>query len=266
MCDSITRFFCGGNTELQTVYTPCRRGDGTKTVNIKIFDKHEFVNDMADPDEVRGDLQNFLRGLATQKDVQPDVAALLAPITFNVTYNKTTPSQAEIDGLGVGDFPIYLLTATAPFDSPPDDIVSLLKSHRLPRQTFVFIRRRPDTVPPEPFPIQSFKEIEDDWANKKDVLGFGFPGPYFIPRTQNMCRKLGIIKMKGGMIENLPFGDKRKKKIVSVIKHELGHMFGMKHEDLTLMDPKYDINVGFDSYTNDQLWIAGKALGLLLQS
>jgi len=40
----------------------------------------------------------------------------------------------------------------------------------------------------------------------------------------------------------------------------------MKHEDQTLMDPKYDINVQFPSYTNDQLWIAGKALELLLQS
>jgi hypothetical protein len=32
------------------------------------------------------------------------------------------------------------------------------------------------------------------------------------------------------------------------------------------MDPKYDVSVEFDSYTNDQLWIAGRALELLLQS
>jgi len=266
LSDSITRLFSTGNKQMRRVYPPCLHGDGSKTVNIRIFDKFEFVNDMATAGEVVSDLESFLRGLAAQKDLKPDVAALLSPITFHVSYEKKRPSQAEIDRLRVNDFPIYFLTATTPFDSTPADIVSLIESHKLPEHTFVFKRRMPDSVPPEPFPIDSYKEIEDDWANKPTVLGFGFPGPYLIPRTQNMCRKLGIIKMKGGMIENLPAGDKRQKKLVSVLKHELGHMFGMKHEDQTLMDPKYDINVQFPSYTNDQLWIAGKALELLLQS
>jgi hypothetical protein len=265
LSDSITNLF-SGKPPLKQVFPPCLHGDGSKNVNIRIFDKFEFVNDMAEPDVVVSNLQSFLRGLASQEKLEPDVAARLSSITFNVAYEKNRPSQAEIDRLGVNDFPIYLLTATAPFDSTPDDIVSLLNSHKLPKQTFVFKRRQPDSVPPEPFPIASYKDIEDDWANKPTVLGFGFPGPYFIPRTQNMCRKLGIIKMKGGMIENLPSPDRRRKKIVSVLKHELGHMFGLKHEDQTLMDPKYDVNVGFDSYTNDQLWIAGRALELLLQS
>jgi hypothetical protein len=266
MCDSITNLFSTGNKPGRRVYPPCLRGDGSKTVNIQIFDKGEFVNDMATPDELVSELQNFLRGLPSQKDLQPDVVALLSPITFNVSYEKKNPSKDEIDRFRINDFPIYFRTATAPFNTPAADIVSLLESHKLPEQTFVFKRRRPDPMPPEPFPIPSYKDIEDDWANKPDVLGFGFPGPYLIPRSQNMCRKLGIIKMQGGMIENLAFGDKRKKKLVSVLKHELGHMFGMKHEEQTLMDPKYDINFRFDSYTNDQLWIAGKALGLLLQS
>jgi hypothetical protein len=266
MCDSITRLFSAGQTPLPTVQTPCLHADGSNNVNIRIFDKHEFVNDMTTSAELVSRLQGFLRGLVKQKDIQPDVAALLAPFTFNVSYEKKQPSQTEIDGFAVNDFPIYLLTATVPFDSTSDDIVSLLRSHRLPLHTFVFTRRRPDTVPPEPFQIDSFKDIEKDWANEPTVLGFGFPGPYFIPRTQNMCRKVGIIKMKGGMIENLAFGDKRRDKLVGVIKHELGHMFGMKHEEQTLMDPKYDINIGFPSYTNDQLWLAGKALELLLKS
>lgn len=265
LSDSITRLFSPG-TAPRRVYPPCLRGNGSKTVNIRIFDKNEFVNDMMTPDELVGALEKFLHSLPSQGDLQPDVVALLSPITFQVTYEKKKPDRDEINQFSVNDFPVYLLTATAPFDSTRADIVSLLESHKLPEKTFVFKRRRPDPMPPEPFQIDSYKDIEEDWANQPTVLGFGFPGPYLIPRTQNMCRKLGIIKMKAGMIENLAFGDARKKKLVSVIKHELGHMFGMKHEAQTLMDPKYDINVGFDSYTNDQLWIAGKALEVLLQS
>jgi hypothetical protein len=219
---------------------------------------------MAEPDEVVNDLESFLRGLASQDKLETDVAARLSPITFNVTYEKKKPDQAEIDRFGVNDFPVYLLTATGLFNSTSDDIVSLLHSHRLPQKTLVYIRQRPAV--PVPFDIFSYKDIENDWINKPDVLGFGFPGLYFIPGGQNACRKLGIIKMQGDMIENLPSPDRRRKKIVSVLKHELGHMFGMKHQDQTLMDPKYDVSVEFDSYTNDQLWIAGRALELLLQS
>ena len=263
--DSISRLFCGGaSSTLLNVPTPCLHADGTKNINIRIFDKHEFVNDMATSDEVVGDLESFLRGLASQKDLEPDVATRLLPMTFNVSYEKARPSQAEIDQMPVNDFPIYLLTASGLFNSTSADIVSLMHSHHLPNKTIVYKRQRPAV--PVPFDINSYQDIEDDWANKPDVLGFGFPGLYFIPHGQSACRKLGIIKMQGSMIENLPAGDKRRKKLVSVLKHELGHMFGMKHEDQTLMDPKYDINVQFPSYTNDQLWIAGKGLELLLQS
>ena len=263
---SITRFFSGGASitdRLQKVFAPCLHGDGSKNVNIRIFDKQQLVNEMATAAEVRGDLEGFLRGLRSQSDLQPDVVALLSPITFDVTYDNKNPSQAEIDRFGVNDFPIYLLTATGLVNSTRDDIVSLLVSHRIPEKTFVYTRIRPAV--PVASDIFSYKDIEDDWANKPEVQGFGFPGPYFIPRNQNVCRKLGIIKMQGNMIENLPFSA-RKKKLVSVLKHELGHMFAMKHEANTLMDPTYDVNFRFDTYTNDQLWIAGTALGLLLQS
>jgi len=71
--------------------------------------------------------------------------------------------------------------------------------------------------------------------------------------------------MQGGMIENLPFSARRKK-LVSVMKHELGHMFGLVHEANTLMDKDYDVNSKFGGYSNDQLWIVARALELLLQT
>jgi len=263
---SIKRFFASGDpvaTRLQKVFTPCLRGDGTRNINIRIFDKHELVNDMATSDEVVSDLQTFLQGLAARSDLEPDVLAQLSPITFNVTYANKNPNQGEIDRFGPNVFPIYLLTATGSITATRDDIVSLLVSHRIPEKTFV-ARRHGDSAPLLSL-VNSYQDIEDDWANKPTVLGFGFPGTYFIPRSQSVCRKLGIIKMRGGMIENLgPSG--RRPKLVSVLKHELGHMFGLVHEANTLMDGDYDVNSKKPSYSPDQMWIVVRALQVLLQN
>jgi hypothetical protein len=263
---SITRFFASGDpvaTRLKKIFTPCLRGDGTKNIDIRIFDKHELVNDMATSNEVVSDLQNFLRDLAARTDLEPDVRAQLSPITFNVTYAKKNPDQDEIKRFGPNVFPIYLLTATGSITSTREDIVSLLVSHQIPEVTFVAIRHGQGA--PLLSRVNSYQDIEDDWANKPTVLGFGFPGTYFIPRSQSVCRKLGIIKMQGGMIENLgQMG--RREKLVSVLKHELGHMFGLVHEANTLMDGNYDINSKKPSYSPDQMWIVVRALQVLLQN
>jgi hypothetical protein len=218
---------------------------------------------MTSSDEVVSDLQNFLRGLAARTDLEPDVVAQLSPITFDVTYANENPDQRQVDRFGPNDFPIYLLTATGSITSTRDDIVSLLVSHRIPELTFV--ARRHGAGAPLLSRINSYQDIEDDWANKPTVLGFGFPGTYFVPRSQNVCRKLGIIKMQGGMIENLgPLG--RRPKLVSVLKHELGHMFGLVHEANTLMDGNYDINSKIPSYSPDQMWVVARTLQVLLQN
>lgn len=263
---SIKRLFASQDsvaTRLRRVFTPCLRGDGNKNITIRIFDKHELVTEMATSDEVVTGLENFLHGLAAQTGLEANVVAQLSPITFHVTYAKTNPNQAEIDHFGVNDFPIYLLTATGLINSTSDDIVSLMVSHRIPERTFV-AKRRTGLSEPLLSPVPSYQAIEDDWAKEPKVLGFGFPGTYFLPNNQNRCRKLGIIKMQGNMTENLPF-PRRKKKILSVLEHELGHMFGLVHESNTLMDPDYDVNSKFASYSNDQLWVVGRALELLLQ-
>jgi len=71
--------------------------------------------------------------------------------------------------------------------------------------------------------------------------------------------------MRGVMIENLQFGVRRQK-LVSVLKHELGHMFGNDHVPNTIMDEHYDVNEHQPRYTNDQLVIAGRALEILRQN
>ena len=263
---SIKRLFASDDTvatRLRRIFTPCQRGDGTKSINIRIFDPHELVNEMTTSQEVVSALENFLQAMAAQTGLEASVAAQLSPISFHVTYARTTPGQAEINQLGVSDFPIYLLTASGLFQSSADDVISLLVSHRIPELTFVGRRQEPDALVLSQ--VHAYQTMEDDWAGKPDVLGFGIPGTYFLPHSQTRCRKVGIIKMQGSMIENLPFGQ-RKAKILSVLKHEIGHMFGLVHESNTLMDGDYKINANFAGYSNNQLWVVGRALQELLQN
>jgi hypothetical protein len=217
---------------------------------------------MTTSDEVVNGLRNFLNGMATQSGLDPNVATQLSAITFDVNYAKTSPTQSEIDHLAAGDFPIYLLTATGQTVSSSEDVVSLMVSHRIPERTLVGRRQDADVMAFSD--IQPYKSIEDDWTEQRQVLGFGIPGTYFLPNSQTRCRKLGVIKMQGFMTENLQFS-LRKKKILSVLEHELGHMFGLAHENNTLMDPNYDNNARFDHYTNDQMAVVAQGLSLLLQ-
>jgi len=191
------------------------------------------------------------------------VVAQLTPITFQVTYESRMPDQNEINRFGVHDFPIYFMTATGSSAASSADIVSLLIQHRIPELTFVARREPPSR--PILSEVRAYQIIDRDWQDKPTVLGFGIPGTYFLTNSQTMCRKMGIIKMQGGMTENLQFMGRRQK-LVAVLKHELGHMFGLVHEANTLMDGDYQVNSRFPSYSNDQLWVVGRALDVLLRN
>jgi hypothetical protein len=263
---SIKRLFARDDdvaTRLRRVFTACPRGDGTKNINIRIFDKLELINEMASSADVENDLNNFLRGLASQTGLEASVVTQLSPITFQVTYANRMPDQNEIDRFGVHDFPIYFLTATGLSRSSSADVISLMVKHRIPELTWVARREPPSR--PVLSEVRAYQIIERDWENKPTVLGFGIPGTYFLTNSQTICRTLGIIKMQGGMIENLQFMGRRQK-LVSVLKHELGHIFGLVHEPNTLMDGDYQVNSRFASYSNDQLWVVGRALEVLLRN
>jgi len=247
---------------LRRVFPPCLHGDGSKNINIPIFDKHGLVDEMATSAEVVSDLRNFLNGMASQTGLEPAAVAQLSQINFQVTYVNRMATESEIDHFGMNDFPVYFLTATPPVQSSDDDIVALLEKHRIPQTIFVWTRVGTSQTQQQ---TNGYRLVEADWTKRPDVLGFGFPGPYFLQDKQNICRKLGIIKMRGGMIENLQFGGRRQK-LVSVLKHELGHMFGNDHMPNTIMDKHYDVNATFPSYTNDQLVIVGRALEILRQN
>lgn len=265
--DSITNLFRSQPSiaqQLLAVQRPCRAGGGNRNIRIRIIDPQTFMNDMATPQDVVNDLQTFLNGLDATPGIDTAIATALATYNFTVTYETSAPTQAQIDNAAVNDFPIYFLTATGVFQSSTDSVVKLLVSNRIPVRTFVG-RRIGALTQPVPSVVDTYKNFEDDWANSPTVLGFGVPGTYFAPNNprpnenQWRCRKIGIIKMQGGMIENLAF-PQRRAKIVSVLRHELGHMFGLPHLDNTMMDGNYDVNATFSQFTNDQLWVVMNAL------
>jgi len=237
-------------------------GDGSKNINIRIFDEHGLMQEMAPPNDLRSELQHFFDGLSRQSGIEPEAAKLLSPFAFQVKYENRSPTRNEIDHFGMNDFPVYLLTTTGSESSSTDDILSLLDKHKIPDTIFVWTRVGPSQ---RQRPTNSVDVIKADWTAKPNILGFGFPGPYFLQRSQNFCRKMGIIKMRGDMVLNVqPLA--LQPKLVSVLKHELGHMFGNDHVSNTIMDEQYNTVVGHKEYTNDQLVIIGRALEVLRQN
>lgn len=262
---SITRFitalFQGDPSvaeRLARVQVPCRASGGNRNIRVRILDEHLFMNDMATPQDVVNDLRTFLNGLATTPGIDAATATGLAQYTFDVTYETSFPNQTQINAFDVNDFPIYFMTATGVFRSSADSIIDLLVANRIPELTFVG-RRPPIGTLPNLAQVRVYTTMKDDWEDKTSVLGFGVPGVYFLPNSQTRCRKVGIIKMGGDMILNLAF-PQRRAKIVSVLRHELGHMLALPHENNTMMDPDYDVNATFTQFTNDQLWVVVRAL------
>jgi len=248
-------------TRLRRVFTPCPRGDGLKTINVRIFDEHVLVTEMATSQEIVNGLQAFLDGMHSSPGLEPAVTAGLSAINFQVTYTAADPTKNVINNFRHRDFPIYRVAHTGGVASPKEEIVSLLVAHRIPATTFV-AQRRAGFPNPVMAPVLPYKDIETDWTEERTVLGFGMPGLYFVPNSQSTCRKVGIIKMRDFMTENVS-PPNLKAKLLSVIEHELGHMFGLVHEANTLMDGDYRINSQFTQYTNDQLWVVSRALGVL---
>src|SRR5258708_23597817 len=137
----------GVTERLLKVFTPCPPGDGSKTVNIKIFDEHVLVTEMATAQEIVTGLESFLNAMQSAAGLEAPVAASLSAITFQVNYSTTHPSQSEIDHFRRQDFPVYLLTHTGDVASPKEEIVSLLIAHKIPETTFVGKRRAGNALP-----------------------------------------------------------------------------------------------------------------------
>src|SRR5215203_354438 len=96
-------------TRLRRVFTPCPRGDGLKTINVRIFDEHVLVTEMATSQEIVNGLQAFLDGMHSSPGLEPAVTASLSALNFQVTYTAADPTKNVINNFRHRDFPIYLL-------------------------------------------------------------------------------------------------------------------------------------------------------------
>ncbi len=189
---SINRLFAHDDTvatRLRRIFTPCGRGDGTKTINIRIFDKHGLVDDMATSAEVVSDLQNFFSGLASRSDLEAGVARQLSQITFQVAYANRKPDQSEIDRFGLNDFPVYFLTATPSINSTGADIISLLVSHRIPERIFVATRHGASQVLSQENISTTILQTVGRTSRRPSYMIF--PVPIFSPGIRTSAAKWG---------------------------------------------------------------------------
>jgi hypothetical protein len=261
---SITDFFCGEDSiadRLRKIATPCLPAKGNKKVSVRIFDKKSLIGDVTSSVEaVRKTLETFLNDLHKTEGLPSAVAQNLQAFTFEVTFTPRDSSADERRGFGMMDFPVYLettegTTLTRPFTE--GDGKDLLLAHAIPEETDV--RKILSDSGVQTTRVHSYEEvksfIKDD--DQKD-LGIAIPGTYFRPNSQSLCRRVAVIKIN--LIKRNLVLDLRQPKFISVMKHELGHMFGMDHETGTVMDPSNRDAMNHLGYEVNQLTVLNEVL------
>jgi hypothetical protein len=259
MC-SITNLFSCKPDRLRKIPTACVSAGGSKKVSIKVFDKKHLIGDVTRSIEaVRQKLETFFNRLH-EEPLPPAVAQNLQSFSFEVLFMPRDSTAVERQAFGMMDFPIYLDTTEGAGALTEGPVQDLLKDHGIPDLTkvklivsdtenqFITVKSRDE--------IKSFMKDEE----QKD-LGIGLPGTYFIQGSQAQCRKLAIIKMN--LIKRNPVFDTREPKFISGFKHELGHMFGMDHEDGTLMDPNNREAANHPIYTANQIRVLTEVLTII---
>ena len=264
---STTDFFTGKSNvsqKLVTIPTACPKGKGSKTVSVKVFGSGNLFSEIFATEQeatnLKKSLETFLDDLDQTPGLASHLAQMLAAFDFDVSFIKAEPSDVERRGFGMMDFPLYLRT-TAP---GPDEFnvgkgKELLRAHSIPQLTRVERLLDNEGTTTEQ-PVEPYKEIENSVPNSQ-VFGFGIPGPYLKTDSQNKCRKVGIIKVNH-LVAGIPFA-KRPQRFLTVVKHELGHMFGQDHLTGTIMSKNYDEVVNHETYTLGQLNVMIGSLNIL---
>jgi len=267
-----TEFFSAPPTaadRLKGVRTACPLANGSKVLNIRIFDEHGLVTDMdTNGADLATDLGTFFSGLGDLPGVDAAVKARLSTFTFNVTYTQGFPTGNEIKGFAANDFPVYLKTVTGTVGTSGKKIVDLFIEHKIPLKTHVkMLVPDPDIPPPQVRHdikiVKPYDDLEKDWDEIHSILGIGVGGDYFEAGSQHKCRKIGLIKMGGFMKLNI-VPEFWRPKLLSVMKHEIGHMLGLSHDhpdaQSTLMAKNYDTNFGFANYEKHHVLFITDAL------
>jgi hypothetical protein len=242
------------SSRVQRVFPPCPAPPAAKAVNVTVFDKLHLITEMIDSAEMVSRLQSFLDAMKHAPGLADVVKASLAAVSFSVKYEPRAATPAEVHGFGHADFPVHLLTASGPSLSTAADVVELLERHRVPERPALF-----SLAPGPPALVHNnvrpYKDAAD-WADP-NLRGLGAPGTYDGNR-QTRCRKVAVIKMQGGMSENLTV-ERRKAKMMTVLRHELGHTLGLDHAVGSIMDENYSPEAP-SMYSTDELTVISLAL------
>ncbi len=259
-----TRRLLGQSSQpVRNVLVACQPGTGGLKVSIKLFDDKNLVGDATDNIErFRQQLETFFNELDKTTGLPTAIAQNLQRFTFEVTYRKGNPTEPERLAFGMMDFPVYIETTEDGRRPISENLAeSLFRAHNIPAKTRVTLIKGPNET--QRRTVDSYKELKEFIKDEDQrQLGMGIPGTYFND-AQTRCRKIGIIKMNL-VIFNI-VQDKREERLVLVLKHELGHMFGMDHEPDTLMDEHYKDLTLHPDFNVNQLNVMSQVLTILSQ-
>jgi hypothetical protein len=264
MCSSTTKGSSSPvNEDLQFVFPACLPGTGSKKVSIKLFDKKRLVGDVAASGEsVKNTLQVFLDALKTTAGLPASEKQILETFSFEVQYFADAPSTAERLAFGMMDFPVYLESTEAPNAISRSQGKDLLIAHRIPKETFV--KRETGVNQFEIRPTLPYDQVEEMFvAEATSDLGIGVPGTYFARgNDQRRCRKIGIVAVN---LVKRNVAELTTRRFFAVLKHELGHMFGIAHHPGTLMDESLAVAIlpENNSFTAGQVRIISQALAII---
>lgn len=251
------------NQTLVQISTACPLAQGNKKVSIKIFgDGNLFglvFSTAAEETSFRQGLETFLDDLDKSPNLEPVAVQLLQAFSFEVTFVKRESTDAERAAFGMMDFPVYLrTTAAGPGEFTRSEGKKLLEAHKIPKKTVVMRLSDGEDLAPLQVELNPYNEV-DAFIPDQTLFGAGIPGPYSDVRSQLKCRKLGIIKVNDLVQGVASFAD-RQTRFLFVLKHELGHMFGLDHLENTLMARKLKDIANHPNYTNGQIFTISGSL------
>lgn len=150
------------------------------------------------------------------------------------------------------DFPVYLESTAGSSAFSTEEGAALLRAHKIPEATEVFTPTDDEGTAAHD-DVNPYVTVEE-FIPKDEVFGAGVPGTYRIPGTQSQCRKIGIVK-GNRVIAGVASFETRQESLVAVLKHELGHMFGMAHVAGTLMEEKHEEAIKHSTFSIGQVII-----------